>query len=114
MKNKVSSRTVEDSSKKGGDKMVGVMGANEMDEDRQNKKKFIPNVDVEIRKVENLKENVREKWKLGDTGIAFKIMTHNSPYEFRYEKIEGSFFDSVSKSLKSIDLSAFVKRSRGK
>jgi len=52
----------------------------------------IPDVKVEIKKIENLKEEIRKRWNLGDNGLAFRIITHNSPYEFEYQKIESNFF----------------------
>jgi len=75
-------------------------------------KKNMPNVNVEIKKIENLKGEIREKFSLGDNGLAFKIMTHNSPYGITYEKINGTFFDTVSNLLKGADLGGVIKRLR--
>ena len=76
------------------------------------KEKEIPDVKVEIKEIENLKDDIRNNWKLGNEGLAFKIIKHNSPYEATYEKIQGDFFQSVSNALKSTDLKAFVKKAR--
>ncbi len=74
--------------------------------------KKVPDVNVEIKKIENLKSEIREKHGLGDEGMAFKIITHNSPYQFSYEKIKGSFFDNVSSLIKGVNLKPFVDRLR--
>jgi len=84
------------------------------EEKKEVKKEFIPDVKVEIKKIGNLKEDVRSRWDLGNDGLAFKIIKHNSPYEATYERIEGGFFESVSNALKSTDLKAFVKKAREK
>ena len=72
----------------------------------------IPDVKVEIKKIENLKEDIRGRWNLGNNGLAFKIIKHNSPYEATYERIQGDFFQSVTNALKSTNLKAFVKKAR--
>jgi len=87
-----------------------VEGDKNMEE--KNKRK-VPEIKVEIKEVANLKRSIIDKFpQLIGKEFAFKIITHNSPYEFFYEPIEGSFYDSVTKSLQSTDLKAFIERAR--
>jgi len=74
--------------------------------------KKIPNVKVEIKKIENLKEEIKTRFNLGKEGLAFKIIKHNSPYRFTYEKIDGNFFENTTKLLKGANLQPFIKRLR--
>lgn len=75
-------------------------------------KKIPLDVKVEIKRVEDLKESVRKEFDLEGSELAFKIITHNSPYEFVYEKIQGDFLQSVTNILKNTDLNGFIKKAR--
>lgn len=74
--------------------------------------KKIPEVRIEVKRVDNLKPEIRTEFNLGSDGLAFKIMTHNSPYGIRYEKLEGDLLHNMSQSLKNADLKGFVGRLR--
>lgn len=73
----------------------------------------VPEVTVEIKRIEGLKDTIKSEYQLGNEGIAFKITTHNSPYSIRYEKIKGNFHDNIKSLLKSSNLSPIIKRLRG-
>jgi len=79
---------------------------------KQKMEKKAPEINVEIKKVASLKEEIVKNNNLEGHELAFKIITHNSPYETRYEPIKTDFMEVISNLLKKANISGVVKRLR--
>ncbi len=71
-----------------------------------------PRIMAELKRAEFLKPEIREKYKLPETGLIIKITTRFSPAEFNYIAIQNTFSEYLKNQVNSIDMSRFIDEVR--